>query len=1055
MKKNFSRNLTALLSLTLILSVYTFSIASENKPDKTETTENTAEVQRTELTGNEETLFGDYIVNKNVTISKPVKVSDGKASILVASGGRLVIDHNVKLDTAIPASLEIIVENQAALENNGIIDSNTSVSFADGAEICGKFPDKYTLNGNISVSKEKSLFISEGETVNIPKDKFLIISGSLNNNGAIVGNTAFERNSQISGKLPDEFTAPYGITVPSQNTLTTDSGKDIAADIIVRGKLINNGTLTGNITFEENSEISGKLPKNHRFNGTTSIPADKSLTVPVDTSLNITNNNLDLKGSLTVDGILNIGENKALNIPKDKTVVISNTLENNGIFKGEGSVFFSDNSNICGNMPEKYILNGNINVPADKTLKISKNQSISIPSENSIIVSGTLENQGQISGSGPVVLADGSKIFGRFPSNYLLDGNVTVPANTTLTVEENQSIEILAGRNLIVSGTLKNLGTVTGKVIFKENGNVTGNFPADSVFENDIIISEDQVYTVKEDTVIEKNITVRGHLINNGTIKGKVTFENGSKLSGKLPDNYAVVGNIIVPAGESLNVPSSLSLNIESGKTLTLDGTLDVYGALENNGIIAGSGKVNFYNASKLSGKLPANYTFSGLVTVPHSKNLALENQSLTIPSNVNLKVDGILNTSPDSYIQIEKSGTLTVLNNFVNYGIIAVEGNLNGDFRNSGKIYNLGNISNLKEIKGYEPYALIPVSTETKRLMYSNDAVNNNDKDILKKELNRKNASGIKYFDIKLIEKKNGKWTELNEAATVKIPYPANKNSYDFFVVHKSSEKNASFVSITKEKDYVSFKLPNPSACAIGYKKTSSSNSSGGSDRTPHSTLNNEFWEKVNKDIKSLKKGDVIKVDAGSYTDMPFTTMEALRKQKVSMVVKYDGGSFTIPAGKALKDTENKVYYPLEDLDEIYKNANLDDAVLDDKETPQDKPSGGEIKPVPDPPKPAPPTPTPKPPKPVIPPSSSSPSVEERSSSSSEASSQEESSIEESKEESSEESVPAANNDDEQKQEKKDGFPLWIVFLILALLTGGIGLYFFIKSRMYDDEEI
>ena len=188
--------------------------------------------------------------------------------------------------------------------------------------------------------------------------------------------------------------------------------------------------------------------------------------------------------------------------------------------------------------------------------------------------------------------------------------------------------------------------------------------------------------------------------------------------------------------------------------------------------------------------------------------------------------------------------------------------------------------------------------------------------------------------MDVQLIDISSG--SEItNEAVSFTIGYPneevkANYRKYTFVVLHTPTVGEPEIVSYTATAEGLKVSVSSLSPFAVGYKvkPTGGSSSSGGSGNDSHDDRNYDFWDRVEEKIKDADSGDIIKVDAKSYDKMPWTVMEALRKNSgVSLVIKWNGGdTITIPAGKAAKAESGRIYYPLSLLEEMYKDAQLKD---------------------------------------------------------------------------------------------------------------------------------
>lgn len=79
-------------------------------------------------------------------------------------------------------------------------------------------------------------------------------------------------------------------------------------------------------------------------------------------------------------------------------------------------------------------------------------------------------------------------------------------------------------------------------------------------------------------------------------------------------------------------------------------------------------------------------------------------------------------------------------------------------------------------------------------------------------------------------------------------------------------------------------------------------------------------FWQNAKVKIHKAKDGKVVKLFVPKdITYMPASVMETLRKDNVGVVIKWNGKTITIPAGKAQPRQKLKVYWTLKTLDKIY----------------------------------------------------------------------------------------------------------------------------------------
>lgn len=79
-------------------------------------------------------------------------------------------------------------------------------------------------------------------------------------------------------------------------------------------------------------------------------------------------------------------------------------------------------------------------------------------------------------------------------------------------------------------------------------------------------------------------------------------------------------------------------------------------------------------------------------------------------------------------------------------------------------------------------------------------------------------------------------------------------------------------------------------------------------------------FWQNAKVKIHKAKNGKMVKLFVPKdITYMPASVMETLRKDNVEVVIKWNGKTITIPAGKAQPRQKLKVYWTLTTLDKIY----------------------------------------------------------------------------------------------------------------------------------------
>lgn len=180
-----------------------------------------------------------------------------------------------------------------------------------------------------------------------------------------------------------------------------------------------------------------------------------------------------------------------------------------------------------------------------------------------------------------------------------------------------------------------------------------------------------------------------------------------------------------------------------------------------------------------------------------------------------------------------------------------------------------------------------------------------------------------VQYYDLQLQTCLGSVWADKNdERVTILFPYPSGTGkSTTFAVVHMTDSGVLESPAVTNGEYGVSVTVDSTSPFAIAWRK--SGGNSSGSDSSENA--NYEFWKTVTENIRRADDGGLVKVDAKSYDRMPWTVMQALRDNDVTLVIDWTGGStITIPAGQALADEAGRSYYPLSYLEQKYKNSSV-----------------------------------------------------------------------------------------------------------------------------------
>ena len=158
--------------------------------------------------------------------------------------------------------------------------------------------------------------------------------------------------------------------------------------------------------------------------------------------------------------------------------------------------------------------------------------------------------------------------------------------------------------------------------------------------------------------------------------------------------------------------------------------------------------------------------------------------------------------------------------------------------------------------------------------------------------------GSNIVYYDIETEKFSSGSWSKTNDGATIMFQYPSGTSqSTTFTVVHMKDGGTLEAPSISKDVNGITITVSQTSPFAIAWR-VSSASSSGGSSSDDGSY---NFWSIVEQRIKNADSGDTVKIIAKGYDRMPWTVMQALRNNKINLIIECNGGdNNTIQIGSA-----------------------------------------------------------------------------------------------------------------------------------------------------------
>lgn len=231
--------------------------------------------------------------------------------------------------------------------------------------------------------------------------------------------------------------------------------------------------------------------------------------------------------------------------------------------------------------------------------------------------------------------------------------------------------------------------------------------------------------------------------------------------------------------------------------------------------------------------------------------------------------------------------------------------------------------------------------NTVSMMLIRDGGAITANDKQLIEQEADGQKIAA--YYDLSM---SNGETQEITRTPaeltlSIKIPTEAdNGKEIDVIRVHdgKAERLDADAVS-----GRIEFGTDRFSTYAVVYtkgtaakdnakdkdkEKENSSSSSNTSKNRSNEDFEDEgdvraaFWEKVRNQIKRANAGDIVRINAKAYTDMPETVMAELRgRGDVALVINWDGGDpISIPAGRAPDYEPGRVSWPFSMLARLMK---------------------------------------------------------------------------------------------------------------------------------------
>ena len=678
-------------------------------------------------TFNTGSISGSIINNANATI-ETLNVTGNVANGITNNSniGSLIVNENVSYsgNGSDRITQALIVEKDKTLTaGSGITFSSTNGTINNAGTINGNITNiadsiltDFTNSGSIS-----GTFTNEGHIVKFVNES----TGSINNFVNDKTISFFENNGIITSFNGNNGTI-YGvinsktITNDFSNVATSLWNKEnalIQGDVALKGDykdcsdsgsticktsdLINEGTITGNVTNEAGKEIN--LVKNTGTIGGSIANSGSINTFEVSGTIaqGIINNDNASISSITINEGANLGSNGITN------------NSNIGTLKVNESVTYNGNGNDR--------ITQALEVAKDKTLTIGSNGTLSFNSKN-----GSVNNLGTIAGNLSNVKDSIITNFansGTITGDLYNDGHIDILTNTgtmgtIYNTSKNTIKNLLNDKNSVIAGidnsngrynTLENQGTILGD-IKNDNGTITNLVNTNNGTITGQIISNGNSNI---GTIINEGVINSSHTMNSGSIQDKtndaISLDTISNVVTAISNSGSINGNVRVAGNSEVNVIENSKviagcIILEGGRIGNINNT---NGAIANCMSFSNGASVDNLNNSGTikdkitndSGSMTVNNSGSGSIggiTTSNGGTTTIINGGMDKPggnigaitntgSNSNTHIDGWTLDNPDN-----PSNPIIIADSSNKDGIhlkedsIFVEGNLE-----SGKIYD------------------------------------------------------------------------------------------------------------------------------------------------------------------------------------------------------------------------------------------------------------------------------------------------------------------------------------------------------------------------------
>lgn len=510
---------------------------------------------------------GDLVIDAEITV-----MNNGNRMAMESTGGTTTIKGKVGDITVADTTFAIKGQKGVLISGSvgNIIDSKIGIHSAEGSvEITG-------MVGNIN-SEETGIYSGSGDITisgsvgDITSTKYsaIIAAGgtiSIPASGS-VGNLDTQENSIYAGRDVN-IAGTVGTISSDRSGIASQNG-----DVVISGTV---GTVTGkerDTIKAQNGSLTISKTTVTAISGTMNgFYASKGVSVTDGgNALAVGNGNVEVYGAYSMGNYageqsfakLDVKKGATLTIPVGETVEVTISLTNNGEIVNHGMLILPVGFDIDELTSKNYSGNGIVKVGDQQYIMIGGKWHICADASTGIVITKNTKPTYYTAGDG-VAIYDG-------------EGNLTLH-NASIDVTANNTAAIRTEVNLTVSGTGTNtIKAVSGSGIYANSGNVTINGTIGSIRGSTYGICAENGY-----------VTVSGSVVSiSGEKVGGVYAQNGLTISGTVSSIKGFAG-------------------ITSANGVTIRGTVTEIEGTAGSGIYAKDGDVSIAgtgNAISIHGK--------------------------------------------------------------------------------------------------------------------------------------------------------------------------------------------------------------------------------------------------------------------------------------------------------------------------------------------------------------------------------------------------------------------------------------------------------------------